>query len=83
MTYTLPSYDLWNGHATTLDICEPPWLYAGRMTNNETGESWRFTYLSTWVAIEGRPVSADDRLSRRRSPRWRAADHHRPGHDVR
>jgi hypothetical protein len=42
----LPAYDFWNGHACTLDICEPCWLRAGRMTNIETGQSWRFTYSS-------------------------------------
>jgi hypothetical protein len=49
MTQTLPTYDLWDGHATSLDIHEPGWLLAGRMTDIDTGESWRFTYLSTWV----------------------------------
>lgn len=48
MTQTLPTYDLWDGHATSLDIHEPGWLLAGRMTDIDTGESWRFTYLSTW-----------------------------------
>jgi len=33
MTETLPAYDIWNGHAATLDICEPCWLYAGRLTS--------------------------------------------------
>jgi hypothetical protein len=48
MNTSLPAYDLWNGHAATLDICEPCWLLAGRLTDVETGESWRFTYFSTW-----------------------------------
>jgi hypothetical protein len=50
---TLPSYDLWDGHATSLDIHEPCWLLAGRLTDIDTGESWRFTYLSTWVRNTG------------------------------
>ena len=43
------TFDLWNGHATTLDIDEPGWLLAGRLTDVDTGESWKFTYLSRWV----------------------------------
>jgi len=43
------TFDLWNGHVTTLDIDERPWLLAGRLTDVETGESWKFTYLSRWV----------------------------------
>lgn len=46
MTDNLPAYDLWNGHACALDIHEPCWLRAGRMTNIDTGQSWRFTYRS-------------------------------------
>ena len=47
MTETLPAYDIWNGHAATLDICEPCWLYAGRLTSLDGDQdSWRFTYCS-------------------------------------
>lgn len=48
-TPTLPAFDLWDGYATALDVYEPCWLYAGRLTNLDTGESQRFTYLSTSV----------------------------------
>lgn len=47
---TLPSYALWNGHATCLEISEPCWLYAGWLTDLDgDGHAWRFTYLSTLV----------------------------------
>jgi len=42
--------DLFDGkQLSELDICEPRWLYAGRLTNLETGASWRFVYRSTIV----------------------------------
>lgn len=40
------SLDLWNGNACSLDIDEPCWLLAGRMTDIDTGRSHRFTYRS-------------------------------------
>jgi len=49
MTQTLLAYDLSDGYASTLDICEPCWFYAGIRTHLDTGESHRFTYLSTGV----------------------------------
>ncbi|MCV7217152.1 hypothetical protein H7J51_17925 [Mycobacterium crocinum] len=41
--------DLLDGEISELEICEPGWLYAGRLTDIETGESWRFVYRSTIV----------------------------------
>lgn len=29
-TPNLPAFDLWDGYASTLDIYDPCWLYAGR-----------------------------------------------------
>ncbi len=31
----------------TLDLCEPCWVYAGRITRMDTGLSWRFVYRTT------------------------------------
>lgn len=46
-TSTLPTFDLWDGHATTLDVNEPCWRYAGRITELDGGgQSWRFSYRS-------------------------------------
>jgi hypothetical protein len=39
-----PIIDLFEGGAVSLDICEPAWLYAGRCTVLDTGQSWRFVY---------------------------------------
>jgi hypothetical protein len=47
---TLPMIDILDGNAVTLDICEPCWLYAGRITELEgEGLSWPFVYRSTWL----------------------------------
>jgi hypothetical protein len=55
-TPTLPAYDLWNGHATTLDIYEQGWLYAGRLTALDGDEdSWRFTYCSPLLRLGDPP----------------------------
>jgi hypothetical protein len=32
-TPNLPAFDLWDGYASTLDIYDPCWLYAGRNSN--------------------------------------------------
>jgi hypothetical protein len=42
----LPTVDLVDGIGLlTMDIAEPCWLYAGRITD-DSGTSWRFTYHS-------------------------------------
>jgi hypothetical protein len=44
----LPTIDLFTDHALTLDIAEPCWLYAGRVTELDNGgKSWRFVYRTT------------------------------------
>jgi hypothetical protein len=49
----LPSYALWNGHATCLEVCEPGWLYAGWLTELDGDrQSRRFTYRSPMVRPE-------------------------------
>ena len=44
MTETL--IDLIDGKLSELDIFEPCWLHAGRLTDTETGASWRYVYRS-------------------------------------
>jgi hypothetical protein len=44
---SFPTFDLWDGNAVTVDIAEPCWLYAGRITELDSGDSWRFVYRST------------------------------------
>jgi hypothetical protein len=40
--------DLFDGkHLAELEINEPSWLLAGRLTDLDTGASWRFVYRST------------------------------------
>jgi hypothetical protein len=39
--------DLFNGKLSELDICNPCWFYAGRLTDPDTGASWRYIYRST------------------------------------
>jgi len=40
--------DLLDGqHLAELEINEPGWVLAGRITDVETGESWRYVYRST------------------------------------
>ena len=43
---TEPAHDLWEGHLTMLEICEPRWLYAGQMTDADDGRSWKYVYRS-------------------------------------
>lgn len=50
----LPAFDLWDGYATTLDVYDPCWLYAGRLTDLDTGESQRFTYLAAGVRTQSK-----------------------------
>lgn len=44
--------DLFEGKLTELDICDPCWLYAGKLTDAETGESWRYVYRSTLLRTD-------------------------------
>ncbi|CAN5578460.1 hypothetical protein BH09ACT8_BH09ACT8_27110 [soil metagenome] len=40
--------DLLEGkHVSELEISEPGWLFAGRLTDLDTGTTWRFVYRST------------------------------------
>lgn len=51
--------DLFDGKLSELEICDPTWLYAGRLTDAETGESWRYVYRSTLLRTDSekfRPV---------------------------
>lgn len=45
---TATMLDVFDGTLSELEICEPGWAYAGRLTDN-TGQSWRFVYRSTAV----------------------------------
>lgn len=38
---------LLGGYVSEIEISEPRWLYAGRITKLDTGESWRFAYRSS------------------------------------
>jgi hypothetical protein len=42
----LPTIDLLYGDALVMDIAEPCWLYAGRLTELDSGLSWSFVYRS-------------------------------------
>jgi hypothetical protein len=54
-TPTSALIDLFDGkQVSELDICEPCWLYAGRLTDLETGASWRFVYRSTIIKTSSR-----------------------------
>lgn len=40
--------DLFDGkHLSEMEISATGWLHAGRLTDLDTGESWRFVYRST------------------------------------
>jgi len=46
----LPTIDVLEGRTLIMDIAEPCWLYAGRITELDgDGHSWRFTYRSPEV----------------------------------
>lgn len=48
--------DLFDGkHLTEVEIDEPGWVLAGRLTHLDTGESWRFVYRTKLPVPE--PVS--------------------------
>ncbi|WP_322859545.1 hypothetical protein U8D42_17275 [Mycobacterium europaeum] len=45
----LPTIDLLDGRSLTMDICEPCFLYTGRITDLDTGQSWQWVYRSAGV----------------------------------
>lgn len=47
--FELPTIDLLDGRSVTMDICESCFLYAGRVTDLDTGQSWRWVYRSAVV----------------------------------
>ena len=48
--------DLLGGkHLSELEINEPSWLLAGRLTDLDTGASWRFAYRSTALKTASPP----------------------------
>lgn len=49
---TASLFDLFDGKAAELDICNPSWLYAGRLTDLAGGNTWRFVYRSTVIRPE-------------------------------
>uniref|UniRef100_A0AB39U2H6 Minor tail protein n=5 Tax=unclassified Caudoviricetes TaxID=2788787 RepID=A0AB39U2H6_9CAUD len=53
-TVTAALIDLVDGQLSELEISKPGFIYAGRLTNMETGASWRFVYRSTIVKTTSR-----------------------------
>lgn len=46
--------DLFDGkHLSELEICEAGFLYAGRLTDLDSGSSWRFVYRSPHLRPNG------------------------------
>lgn len=46
--------DLFDGKLAELDICNPCWFYAGRLTDPDTCTSWRYVYRSAAAKTDSR-----------------------------
>ena len=58
MNTSLPAYDLWNGHAATLDICEPCWQKQSADATSRPG------FISHWQGIYEAPAPQVDAIQK-------------------